>query len=44
MVCCCSVAKLCLTLCDTMGWSMPGIVILLSNYCYKWLILVAGWG
>ena len=27
-ICCCSVAKLCLTLCDTMDCSMPGFSVL----------------
>ena len=26
--CCCSIAKLCLTLCDPMDWSTPGIPVL----------------
>ena len=31
--CCCSVAKLCLTLCDPMDCSMPGFLILCLNSC-----------
>ena len=27
LICCCSVAQLCSTLCDTMDWSMPGLPV-----------------